>query len=105
MLYLLSPYSHHDPAVQSRRVSETYQAMVRLSERGYVVFAPTLYKHVGPWTFDMLYMRACTCVLVLMLDGWKRDVWKEIQLAHAMDKPVVYCLPNDVVTFDLQQAD
>ena len=81
MIYLVSPYSHPDAAVRSRRYLAACRAAACL---------PT------DWVFwqrhDEEYLRCCDELVVLTLDGWRESqgVAGEIQLAQRLGKVVRY---------------
>lgn len=103
MIYLASPYSHHDPVVRENRFRAACRAVTELLKAGRVVFSPIVHSHALveyglpiEWKFwerfDWAYMERCDEVRVLRLFGWResRGVQEEIRIAKVLSKPVEY---------------
>ena len=103
MIYLAQPYSHPDPAVRERRYEAACRATAALMRAGLIVFSPIAHSHPltryglpGDWQFweryDRAHLEVCTCLAVLMLDGWKgsKGVQSEISIARQLGKPVIF---------------
>lgn len=111
MIYLASPYSHPDPAVEHSRYDQACKAAAHFIKRGYPVISPIAHSHVlhvtygcgGDWEtwaeIDRALVAASDEMWVLKLDGWKDSVgiWKEIDLAEGLGITVKYVeMPDEV---------
>ena len=109
MIYLVSPYSHPDPAVRDRRYLAACRTTVHLLLAGRSVFSPIVHGHplvafgLPPdWSFwarhDGAHLRRCDQVLVLPVDRWRESqcVQAEIELAQRLGIPVSYAQERDV---------
>lgn len=116
MIYLASPYTHPDPAVQQMRYEQAMAAQVQLLLRGFHVYSPIVACHpmalayelpTDAWWWlhynnDMIHR--CRSVYVLRLDGWEQSVGvaEEIKYAEANKIPVFYIdFFDGVVPFDV----
>jgi len=101
MIYLASPYSHPDQAVEQARFDAVCQAAAALMRRGHLVFSPIAHSHAiarfglpTDWAFWQRYDRAflawCDELWVLTLPGWEQSagVQAEMRIAREMGKPV-----------------
>lgn len=106
MIYLASPYSHSEPAVQEARFREACRAAAAMMRAGELVFSPIAYTHPiaafglpGDWAywerFDREMLKICTEVRVLQLDGWmqSKGASAEVDLAHDLGLPVTFVDP------------
>ena len=106
MIYLASPYTHHDPDVRQQRFEAACRVAAELIRVGKTVFSPIAHSHAIcryglplDWRFwerhDRRYLEACDEVVVLMLDGWPESVGvqAEIDIARSLGKPVSYLDP------------
>lgn len=105
--YLAAPYSHPDPAVVEDRISRLCRVDAKLMKAGIYTVSPLL-KHFivnyeslpADWNYWQGYSRALLLqvdqLIVVLLDGWQESVGvqAEIELAHALDIPVVYADEN-----------
>ena len=103
LVYLASPYSHEDEAVQVRRYREAKDVTAALWQAGYTVISPILYTHdlsvsygisggYEEWQrLDEKLIRAADVVLVLMLDGWResKGIQAELKLARELGKTIL----------------
>ena len=109
LAYLASPYSHPDPAVRQRRYADVRMSTVHLLRRGYHVWAPIVYTHhlaeAGmpvEWVFweqfDLMMLRRCQELWILMLDGWRdsEGIRGELWLARRLSMPVRLLSMGDV---------
>ena len=108
MIYLASPYSHEDPAVQNRRFRVVCRVAARLMRQGHQVFSPIAHSHPiaesgglpGDWAFweayDHTMMDACKELWVVMMDGWatSRGIMAEVGYMQAAGKQVAYIRPT-----------
>lgn len=103
MIYLASPYSHHDPTVRELRFRAACQAAAALVRDGHAVFSPIAHSHAlvehglpMDWSYweahDRHHLSHCDEVVVLMLDGWEASVGirEEVRMAKQLNKPVRY---------------
>jgi nucleoside 2-deoxyribosyltransferase len=101
MIYLISPYSHPDPAVRQQRFDATCRAAAALLKTGQVVFSPVVHGHPlvehglpTDWAFwqrcDRAFLQRCDEVVVLQLDGWVDSVGvqAELGIARELGKPI-----------------
>ena len=110
LIYLATPYTHVDKTVMVDRFNRVNKVAAKIMEQGKYVFSPISHTHpiaeagVLPrgWDFwsdyDRVMISRCTCLYVLMIDGWKesKGVQAEIELAKHYDLPVVY-IDEDLV--------
>ena len=107
MIYLASPYTHPDPAVREARFRAACRQAAEMFRCGIPVFSPIAYSHAIAahglpleWDFwerfDQAFLKICSEVWVLTLDGWResRGVQAEIVLARRMGKPVMLVEPD-----------
>lgn len=104
MIYLASPYSDPDPAVQEQRFDATCAAAGYLIGHGRLLFSPIAHSHPiaqrGGLQTDYAYwsiwnrqmIKACDELWVLMLDGWETSagVLSEVSEARALNKLVAF---------------
>jgi len=103
MIYLASPYSHPKEEVRTMRFNRAVDAVIALHRQGKFVFSPIVHSHPlalcglgGTWkdwaAWDEAFMRRCSSVLVLQLDGWQHSVGvqAEIEMAARLGKMVAY---------------
>jgi len=106
VIYLASPLSHRDRAVQQERFDAACRAAAFLMRAGKPTFSPIAHsypiaQHGLPidWAFwatcDRRHLEACDEVVVLTLDGWRESVGvqAEIAIARQLGKPVSYLEP------------
>jgi hypothetical protein len=110
LVYLASPYSHHDPAVMEHRFEVACKVAGALMLRGSTVFAPIAHSHpIGQiidkptdhefWMRqDFAVLQHCAEMVVLMIDGWDRSrgVREEIEFCNTYGIPIRYIFPQDV---------
>lgn len=103
LIYLASPFSHEDQKVEQMRFKQACRCAAILTEAGYNVFSPIAHTYSiarfgridGGWNtwekFDTLMLTACDQLFVYCLPGYKESagVCSEVNLAHALSKPVV----------------
>jgi hypothetical protein len=107
MIYLITPYSNHDPKVVEARYEAACRAAGKLMGEGEIVFSMIAHTHPiasfcdlpKDWTY---WERFCTefimmaeKVVVLMLPGWDTStgVQAEIKIAEKLLKHVTYLNP------------
>jgi len=111
LIYLASPYSNADPAVEQARFDAVCQAAATLMRRGLLVFSPIAHSHAiarfglpTDWAFwqryDRAFLNRCRELWVLKLPGWESSVGvrAEIQIAREMGKPVRLIDPVALMT-------
>ena len=107
MIYLVSPYTHPDPAVREVRFQAACRQAAEMVRCGIAVFSPIVHTHPLAshglpldWSFwreyDRAFLEMCSEVWVLTLDGWRESqgVQAEIKLARELGKPVVLVEPE-----------
>lgn len=104
MIYLASPYSHHDPLVMRTRFLLVEQETALYLNKGIHIYSPIVHCHElahkyslpKDFAFWMNYnldmLRRADALWVLVIDGWQdsRGVRTEIQAAEAVRMPVEY---------------
>ena len=108
IVYVASPYTHPDPAIQEKRFQDVCRFSAGLFQQGICAFSPIAYTHpiaqYGLPTgfefymdYDIAILNACAEMIVLMLDGWQdsEGVQAEIEIAKAMGLPIRYVEPED----------
>lgn len=105
LVYLASPYSHGDAAVEQRRVDAADEAARLLLDAGGLVYSPLSHFAHGrmrqvsarvAYAHGLGMLSVCDVLLVLCLPGWQdsKGVADEIALADAMSMPYVLVEPN-----------
>ena len=107
MIYLASPYTHPDKAVEQARYERTLYWTAKILAAGDPVFSPIVYGHqfipfgrgtdFQTWTnFNSDMISSAERMFVLQLDGWQasRGVGGEIALAEWVGIPVTY-IPDE----------
>jgi hypothetical protein len=111
LIYLASPYSNADPAVEQARFDAVCRAAAALMRQGLLVFSPIAHSHPiarfglpTDWSFwqryDSAFLAQCDELWVLMLPGWDRSVGvrAEVRLAKEMGKPMRLVEPVELTT-------
>lgn len=107
MIYLGSPYSSPDPAIQQQRFERVTQAAAWLMQHGQSVFSPITHSHNieqhfsyrRDWEFwakqDLPLMQACDELFILTLEGWERSIGVQAEIEHARELgiPVTFMEP------------
>lgn len=104
MIYLASPYTHEDKAIEKRRYVQVCRAAGSLIKQGQHIYSPIAhsraiaeqsdlphdYEFWAAYDTDMIHR--CDEVVVLMLDGWEQSagVQAEIKIARVLNKPLRY---------------
>ena len=119
MIYLASPYTDPDPAVQEARYRAVCVAAAELHRAGHLVYSPIAHSHgiakhggiQGDWeTFsrvDTWMLHRCRSVLVLMLPGWADSVGvvAETREAQFLSLAVNYLNPSPAVLAELENVE
>jgi nucleoside 2-deoxyribosyltransferase len=106
-IYLACPYTHPDPIVMQQRFEQVNKVAARLMSEGYIVFSPISHSHpialAGELTQDLDFWMAqnrafiewCDELYVAMIPGYResKGVWRELQIAAELGKPVAYIHP------------
>jgi hypothetical protein len=104
VIYVASPYTDLDESVRGQRYREVRDYIGQLYESDLIAYSPICHCHPiaeefslpTDWAFwaemDERILSVCTCVHVLMLDGWKdsQGIKSELSIAEKMGLPVVY---------------
>lgn len=114
MIFLASPYSHHDPSIRLQRYYAALQFTVRAVAKGIPLFSPIVYghcisQHAAPLPYDAEYwekindpiLSSALELWVLQLDGWQQSlgVTREIEIALSNYTPVLYKVLADADNF------
>ena len=108
LVYLASPYSDPDPAVEAGRFRAACRRAARMTEEGLLVFSPIAHSHpicvlggcaadFAAWErFDRAMLDCCQRMAVLTLPGWEqsRGVTAEVGIAGAMGLDIEYLDPT-----------
>ncbi len=106
-IYLATPYSDPDPAIQQSRFEVVNRVAGDLMREGFLVFSPITHCHSialvsdlpKDWKFwkeiDLAFILWVDEVYVLRQDGWKESigVTAEIKIAKELNKPIIYIDP------------
>lgn len=106
MIYLASPYSHQDQAVQQLRFDRAARVTRRMMERGHRVFSPIVYGHTlasyglemdaERWIgFDLAILANCQELGLLLLDGWKQSKGMKREFEYAVETRITICLVHE----------
>lgn len=111
IVYLAAPYTHQSARVKAERVELASLAAARLMQLGHVVYSPITHGHrvadhlplttAGQHRFWMAqcepFMRACSRLVVLPLDGWRmsKGVQEELLHFHIARKPIDFIIPPE----------
>lgn len=109
IIYLAAPYTHASPRIRAERVELASLAAARLMQLGHVVFSPITHgHHVADHLPSKLavqhrfwmdqcepFMRACSTLIVLPLEGWRtsKGVHEELLHFHIARKPIRFIVP------------
>lgn len=101
LIYLASPYSSNDPAVQEQRFHDVCKVSAELMRQGHIIISPIAHTHPiakyglpTDWEFwkrqDEEIISRCDELWVLMLDGWgqSKGVLAEMNLADELGKTI-----------------
>jgi hypothetical protein len=95
MIYLASPYSHPDPAVQEERYREALRGVHYYAKQGLVVYSPIVHWHNVAKEFDLpgdagfwaaqnqAMLEKANQLIVLNSEGWKESKGLEQELIWA----------------------
>lgn len=107
MIYILSPYSHPDDAVQHERFLAVRKFTAGLLKQGQCVFSPIVYCREMALVFDFphdaafweamntAFLRRSESAILLKLSGWEQSkgVAKELDLCKALHIQVLVSSP------------
>jgi hypothetical protein len=96
LIYLASPYSHSDPAVQEARFLAVCAHVADMMRQGEHVYSPVCHTHPvtrfglpGDWEYwaeyDKVMLSRCDELAVLCLDGWRESVGVRAEIAIAKE--------------------
>ena len=109
LVFISSPYSHPHKEVMTGRAIAAGDYAAFCMGMGLHPFSPIAHWHniadrcdmptdAGPWMkYNREMLRACDCVHVLCIDGWResKGVGYELQWASDLRIPVWYARPDD----------
>lgn len=116
LVYLATPYSHHDPATRDLRATKAADAALALmAKHGVVVYSPIAAWHPWcvtrnlPFTYehwrdqDQAFIERSDEVWILMLDGWDQSngVAEERNTALLEQMTIKYVEPDTLEVFNL----
>lgn len=99
LVYLASPYSHHDPAVMELRYLAAVEAVSYLMKKGFVVFSPIVHCHPiavihglpRSWdywkTYDETFLRKSDILMIYQYDGWEFSKGIKAEMEIARENP------------------
>lgn len=104
LIYLASPYSHPDSAIQESRFIEVCRVAAAMMREGHLIFSPIAHSHPiamagslpTDWEFwrkyDHAMLDAASELWVLKIPGWdeSQGVQAEIVYAIALGKPIIF---------------
>lgn len=101
MIYLASPYSHPDPAIQQHRFEEVCKIAGRLIQKGLVIFCPISMSHCinllcedlgGDWEtwkhLDLAIIDRCDELYVCTMEGWEDSIGVCAEIRHAIKRGI-----------------
>ena len=102
MIYLASPYTSDDPAIEKERFEQAAEAAAALLSAGHLVFSPIAHGHPiaqhgrfpGNWdaweAMAIWHIKRCSKLVVLKIPGWSQStgIKAEVQIAAKYKKPV-----------------
>jgi len=108
LIYLASPYSHHDPDVRAARALAVAKVAGDLMGKGHLIFSPVCHTHLIcetrglPFEFtfwerhDRAILKACKALWVVQLPGYKESqgIWAEKACAMDSGIPIMYVCPH-----------
>ena len=105
LIYLAAPYSNPDPSRKQENAEAIDRAESFLIACGFGVFNPVRNARFCPvrdnserdwYEYDLVFLRRCDAVVVMMREGWmeSRGVEIEVGEAHRLRKPVWYMSPD-----------
>ena len=115
MIYLASPYSSDNPAVEDARFLAACRATASLLARGLHVYSPIVHSHAicevtgtmnrhwpGWYLHSSVMLTSSAALYVLTLLGWRESVGvrAEIDQARGMQLPIKYV---DPVTYAIKE--
>ena len=115
-IYLASPYSDSSPLVRIIRHAQVEWAVYHILIKGIVAYSPIVYFHPIAYKYDLdldnsywsqfnkTFIRACSELWVLMLDGWEDSagIKEELEIAKDLGIPVrfVYTSNDNIMVMD-----
>jgi nucleoside 2-deoxyribosyltransferase len=109
-IYLASPYSDPDPAIEEGRFQAACRKAAEIMEAGYVVFSPIAHGHpiarngklpkdIDYWKeTDQSFIEWADELWILMLPGWlgSKGILLETEIATRLGKPIKYIMINEM---------
>lgn len=113
MIYLASPYSHEESAIQQRRFEQARTVTGWLIAQGKHVFSPIVHCHeltlshdlpgdASFWhDYNISFLRRSDQIYVLTLEGWKesKGVSQELRYAKMLNIPVTFINERGLTLF------
>jgi hypothetical protein len=109
MIYLASPYSHPDPAIQEERYQKALHAVYYYAQNGLTVYSPIVHWHHVAAVFglpkdaafweaqNLARLERASQFIVLNISGWKesKGVTQELTWAEDLNIPVSFTDPEE----------
>lgn len=119
MIYLASPYSHTDKAVEHQRYLDVRKIAAFRTRQGEVVYSPIVYGHwltleegfgsaAADWEMhNMQMLRRCDRLMIATIPGWResKGVRWEIASAMAMKIPRIYLTAEGFLDYGILKSD
>lgn len=113
LIYLATPYNHHDSLVREQRFTLACLAAATLMKEGIHLFCPIAHTHPialqgslpSGWDYwkeyDRLMLEACHELWIVQMEGWDRSegIKGEVLIARELDKPVYFLHPVTLQKF------
>ena len=117
LIYLASPYTHPDRAVEDDRFDQVVHIAGRLIEQGFHIFCPIAMCHpiarmarldtkFDYWReFDQKCLNACGELWVTQLSGWQvsAGIHAEIEIMNTLGKPIYLLDPGTLFRSPLRR--
>ena len=100
LIYIGSPYSHHDPDVVEENYKKVSRLAARLCSKGHVAFSPITYGHTllgfenmpGDWefwrSFCLTFLEKSDELLVYKMEGWENSKGLAAEIEYALEKNI-----------------
>ncbi len=95
MIYLATPYTHDDAAVERQRYQRACELAAHLTVGGHVVFSPIVHGHamrVATWLqldrahwmeIDFEFLRRSDALVIAKMPGWETSLGVQDEIAYA----------------------
>lgn len=95
MIYLASPYSHHDPEIVQQRFDLVTQYTAKCLKAGYIIYSPIVHCHhlaqvtnlptsFEFWSrYNLGVLSQCRALWILELEGWQISIGVSVERKFA----------------------